>query len=280
VNALLETDVAVCTYQSAKYLEQCLSSIEKNVPFNKLIIVDHYSTDGTVEIARRHNAEIYYEKLGLGYARQMAIDHAEAPVLFLVDSDVVFYESDWYPKAVAMVEEECVGAVGIWTPTMEVRWKQRYVDWWWDAVPAMKHYAFTNSYFILRKAIEGIRIPIIVSSLECEYIQLYMQKRGYNVKILQVPGWHYNDYPQAKGSSIGAGVRILYGLRDFPRFLLRRVFTSPIKGIPPAIAYHDPEIITKNTEYWVKYLRGWLQPEKYRHAVRAPEKDTSVPCVE
>lgn len=65
----MKIDVAVCTYQSEKYLDECLTSIEKAIPLNRLIIIDHHSTDKTIEIARRHNAEIHFENVGLGYAR-------------------------------------------------------------------------------------------------------------------------------------------------------------------------------------------------------------------
>lgn len=75
----IKVDVAVCTYQSEKYLNQCLMSIQKTVPFHKLIVVDHYSTDKTIEIARKYDAEIYFENIGLGHARQVAIEHSNAP---------------------------------------------------------------------------------------------------------------------------------------------------------------------------------------------------------
>jgi len=49
----MKIDVAVCTYQSERYLDECLTSVEKSVPINKLIVVDHYSTDKTIEIAKK-----------------------------------------------------------------------------------------------------------------------------------------------------------------------------------------------------------------------------------
>lgn len=36
----MKIDVAVCTYQSEKYLDECLMSVEKSVHINKLIVVD------------------------------------------------------------------------------------------------------------------------------------------------------------------------------------------------------------------------------------------------
>lgn len=147
----MKVDVAVCTYQSEKYLDQCLTSIEKTVPIRKLIIVDHYSTDRTIEIAKRHNAEIYFESVGLGYARQLAIDHVETPIFLFVDSDVVFYEHDWFPKAASMLEDEQrVGAVGIWTPSRLPPWREKYANFWFKHVRALERHkaGFVNSYLI------------------------------------------------------------------------------------------------------------------------------------
>lgn len=45
-------DVAVCTYQSEKFPDQCSTSIEQTVPVNRLIIVDHYSIRGLWKLPR------------------------------------------------------------------------------------------------------------------------------------------------------------------------------------------------------------------------------------
>nr|MDO8135272.1 glycosyltransferase family A protein [Candidatus Njordarchaeum guaymaensis] len=114
----MKVDVIVCTYKSEKYLEQCLTSIEQFIPLNELIVVDHYSPDRTVEIAKKHNAAVYYEKYSLGNARQVGINHSETPIFIFVDSDVVFYDGKWFPRAVSMVGENTrVGGLGLWTPT-------------------------------------------------------------------------------------------------------------------------------------------------------------------
>jgi hypothetical protein len=39
--------------------------------------------------------------------------------------------------------------------------------------------------------------------------------------------------------------------------------TAPLKAVPPSLAYKDPTIILRNTEYWIKYLKGWLYPHRY-----------------
>jgi glycosyltransferase involved in cell wall biosynthesis len=261
----MKVDVTVCTYQSEKYLDQCLTSIEKTVPVNKLIIVDHYSTDRTVEIAEKHNARIYFENVGLAYARQIAISHVDTPIFFFADSDVVLHERDWFPKAVSLFDEKGkVGAVGIWTPSRLPPWRQKYVDYWWKNVPAKRDYGFVNAYLILKKAIEGIKIPSHLDAYEHVYIKSYIEKRGWTTTVIPVSGMHYYDFPDDKAAWLGAGSRVYANdIGSLPNMLIKKILTAPLKAIPPALAYNDPSIIISNTQYWLRYLKGWLQHDKY-----------------
>ena len=55
----------ICTLNCRDYLERCLKSIwEQDYPKNKieLIVVDSYSTDGTIEIARILGAKVILTK--------------------------------------------------------------------------------------------------------------------------------------------------------------------------------------------------------------------------
>jgi len=260
-------DVVVCTYQSEKYLDECLTSIEKSVPINRLIIIDHYSTDKTIEIAKKHNAEIHFENVGLGYARQMAINLVKTPIFMFVDSDVVFHNYDWFSKAVSLIDEKRkIGAVVVYTgpPTNFLRTK--YANFWCKWVPALKKVSFhTYSTLMLKKAVKGIKIPSILGVNENLYIRSYMEKHGWTHIVIEASGIHYVTYVEKKGAWFGAGDRILHGFHALSLFhlLIRRVFTAPLKAIPPAIAMKNPEIILWNTRFWLKYLKGWLQPEKY-----------------
>ena len=49
----LKTSIILCTYNEAKYLESTISELEKNITNLELVIVDDYSTDGTVEIIKK-----------------------------------------------------------------------------------------------------------------------------------------------------------------------------------------------------------------------------------
>ena len=60
-------DVVLLTKNSEKVLEKCLESVYQNVPVNQLIVVDGYSTDGTLGILdgfnRKHrNVTVTFDK--------------------------------------------------------------------------------------------------------------------------------------------------------------------------------------------------------------------------
>lgn len=270
----MKIDVAVCTYQSERYLEECLTSVEKAVPINKLIVVDHYSTDNTINIAKRHNATILLENVGVGYARQIAIDHVSTPVFLFVDSDVVFHSYDWFSTALSLIDgERKIGAVGIYVPPRLPPLRKKYVDFWWKTVPAIKKYGFVNAYLILKKAVEGIKIPASLGSYEHIYIKFYIQNHGWTTTTIRVNGIHYYDYPDKKGAWLGAGNRLFSGVSHLPRLLARRVLTAPLKAIPPAIATRDPQIVLWNTRYWLGYLKGWLHPLEHAMMKRMPKNE-------
>lgn len=265
----MKIDVAVCTYQSERYLDECLTSVEKSVPINKLIVVDHYSTDKTIEIAKKHNAEIHFENVGLGRARQIAIEHVETPVFMFLDSDVVFYSYDWFEEAISLMGRRKngkeIGAVVVFTPVIHNPQRQKYAEFWWKVFPWKKRKIgfLPQSTLYVKEAIERISIPPVLGSFEQVYIEHYMRKQGYTYAAIEVKGRHYYDFPDKKGAWMGAGNRLFFGSRYLLNILIGKVFTAPLKAVPAAFAMKDPLIILWNTRYWFGYLKGWLRPEEH-----------------
>lgn len=181
-----------------------------------------------------------------------------------VDSDVVFHDYDWFPKAVSLINKKNkIGAVGVCTPPRLLPSRQKYVDFWWKKIPSLRKIGCVNAYLILKKAIEGVKIPGVIGSYEHVFIKTYVQKCGWTHDIINLNGIHYYDYPEKKGAWLGAGNKLLFGLKNFPHFLIRRVLTAPLKAIPAAFATNDPDVILWNTCCWFSYLKGWLDPKDY-----------------
>lgn len=76
------------TYNSELYLDQVLDSVRF---CDEIVIVDMYSSDSSLDIAKRHNAKIYFHE-NLGYAdpaRQFGVDCCSYDWILSVDSDEI-----------------------------------------------------------------------------------------------------------------------------------------------------------------------------------------------
>ena len=92
--------VIIPTKNSGATIETCLKSIKRQTyPRLEIIVVDNYSEDKTVVIARRYGAKILLKKLGRSAARNYGAKHAKGEFLLSVDSDF---------ELTPTVVEECI----------------------------------------------------------------------------------------------------------------------------------------------------------------------------
>lgn len=84
-------DVVVCTLDSAHSIAECLKSVFREVPVNRLIVVDGGSTDGTLDLVNGFpRLELHYRPdLSLGQSRAFGFSLARTEYLLQIDSDVV-----------------------------------------------------------------------------------------------------------------------------------------------------------------------------------------------
>ena len=91
--------VIVPTRNSERTLERCLRSIlEQNYPKKRieLIIVDAFSSDRTVEIAKRFDAKVLLNPRTTGEAgKAIGVKIAEGEILAFIDSDNILVSKDW-----------------------------------------------------------------------------------------------------------------------------------------------------------------------------------------
>jgi len=89
------------TLNNEDTLDKCLNSIiNQEYPDFEIIIVDGYSTDKTVEIAKRYTDKIYFDEGMLGSARQTGVDHSTGQILALFDSDIIIPHKKWLINAI------------------------------------------------------------------------------------------------------------------------------------------------------------------------------------
>ena len=88
--------VAVCSYNGAVRLEECLSRTEQlDYPDYEIIVVNDGSTDATPMVASRHRVKLFNtENGGLSAARNVAWQAATGEIVAYIDDDA-FPDRDW-----------------------------------------------------------------------------------------------------------------------------------------------------------------------------------------
>ncbi|MBS7605377.1 MAG: glycosyltransferase family 2 protein [Candidatus Bathyarchaeia archaeon] len=181
-------DVVILTKNSEGILRECLTSVYENVPVNRLIVLDAYSTDGTraiiEEFDRKYGNAVFISMNGnRAQARERGIKEVETEWFMFVDSDVVLCKN-WFKKAAKHVGKN-VGA--IWglnfdiTPNIKSRILLRFLAFLAERCFNLR--GGMHDTLIRREALEGIRIPEQLHAYEDAYIINWIKGRGYRVVI-------------------------------------------------------------------------------------------------
>ena len=239
-----KVDVVVLTKNSERVLERCLNSIYKNLPVNRLIIVDGYSTDSTLKIIERFrkkygNVILLMDNGTRGSARMKGIREVRTEWFVFVDSDVVLC-NQWYERAKRFMKDDVGGIWGI-----EI----------WDGLQhsaALKLFLVvtrkifylrggTHDMLVRREAVEDIKIPRDLHVFEDMFIKEWIEGKGYRVIATYDPYCiHYR--PPSAWTLKGSIDILAENLRFAPRRRLPHMFLA--YGFYAAyIAYR---IISKN----------------------------------
>ena len=244
-------DVIVRTFNSDRYLEQCLSSARNFLPVNRLLIVDHNSTDRTVEIAKRYGAEIYEEDVGLGFATSKAIEMARTEYLIFLDSDVTIKRRDFMREACRLMSKKNTCAVV------------------GSAKGHIFHYGLPLGLTLMPlDHVKTISIPATIESRETFFMQRKFRESRLKVRYVRDSMEHnsayrsYRYWPEWQGAHIRitAGVNpkeILYSLLVVFLMLsntkkLRNILYTPV--------------------FQTKLLNGFLNPARWYHMDRRKVK--------
>lgn len=179
-------DVVMLTKNSERLLSKSLASVYENVPVNRLIAIDAFSTDRTKtilsEFSKRYgHVKILIDKGSRGEARQKGIQEVGTDWFMFVDSDVVLCK-DWFRKAVRHIGED-VGAIwGVDIPgDVESRFLIKILQWMETRVFNIR--GGTHDILIRYDAVKNIKIPAELHTLEDAYIKDWITSKGYRVII-------------------------------------------------------------------------------------------------
>ena len=183
-------DVVLLTKNSDRKLKVCLESVYANVPVARLIAVDGYSTDKTLEILnwfneKYHNVKIILDKGNRATARQKGIADVTTDWFLFVDSDVILCK-DWYKKAQQYITPE-VG--GVWGTEV---WSTIGSDVTMKIFLRITRKIFevrggTHDTLFRTELVKDIQIPKKLHVYEDAYIKSWVEKKGYRVVPCYIP---------------------------------------------------------------------------------------------
>ncbi|MCD7726289.1 MAG: glycosyltransferase [Clostridiales bacterium] len=109
---MLCIDAIVPVYNVELYLRECIDSLlNQTVPFHRIILINDGSIDSSREICEEYCIKYNFIELvnqtnhGLGFARNVGINHSEADYLVFVDSDD-FVSADMVEKLLCKLNQE------------------------------------------------------------------------------------------------------------------------------------------------------------------------------
>ncbi|MEM2366831.1 MAG: glycosyltransferase family 2 protein [Candidatus Bathyarchaeia archaeon] len=177
-------DVVVLTKNSDRVLEKCLNSIYKNIPVNRLIVVDGYSTDSTFKIIEKFrekygNVVLLLDNGTRGSARMKGIKEVKAEWFVFVDSDVVLCDK-WFEKAKSILADDVGGVWGIeiWEDIRNPLVLKLFLKITWKIFDLR---GGTHDLLVRREAIKDIDIPRNLHVFEDAFIKDWIEKKGYRL---------------------------------------------------------------------------------------------------
>jgi glycosyltransferase involved in cell wall biosynthesis len=234
-------DVLVCTFNSERCLSACLDSARRYLPVGRLIVVDHHSTDRTVEIARAHGAELHLEDRGLGFARVLGISLASTELLVVLDSDVIIESSSFYPEATRLLADEKVGAV------VGMAIGHRFL------------YGLPFSLTVIRRGwAASVRVPESINARETFYYRERLRSDGLRIRYVLDAMRHFSHYRGHKPEWEGANTRLAAGLS-----LYQLAYAFLVVTLIHANS-RSPRNMLYTPIFYLKFLRGFSDPQRWR----------------
>lgn len=183
-------DVVLLTKNSDRKLKECLDSVYRNIPVARLIAVDGYSKDKTLDILglfseKYHNVKIIMDKGNRATARQKGIAAVNTEWFLFVDSDVVLCD-DWFKKAQEYITTDVglVWGTEVWSTIGSAAAMKIFL------VLTRKIFEVrggTHDTLIKTALVKDIDIPKKLHVYEDAYIKDWVERKGFRAVPCYIP---------------------------------------------------------------------------------------------
>lgn len=263
-------DVVMCTWNSNKpWFKRCLHSIKREIPLCHFIVVDRFSEDGTQEVIKDifPGAIVMESNLNLGKARAEAIKYVDTEWFAFIDDDIELFNG-WYKEitkhlnstvgAIAFTtlpEEEWLKKLFLQSPKIAMSIRRKWVSEHW--VPC------TNT-LVKTELVRDWSPPGFLSAGEDAHLSEHIRSKRYRIILLQnCHVKHYGLKDAKKKLWYCSGARLLKHTPITTKRLVRRFFTSPLRGIYIGFKVREAMAIPYIMLSDFYSLKGWLCWNKY-----------------
>ena len=221
----MKVDVVLLTFNSVKpVLPECLQSLKREVPVNRLIVVDGGSTDATLDVCQEYfpNCEIINDVDGnRATSRQKGIESVKTDWFLFLDADVILH-AQWFSEAVQSINPK-VGAVqGAIIQRIDPvihdfdyamrRLRKMFGGLTYKPLLAPTDRGFTGDVLVRASLVKDIYIPKLLHHWEDHYVKRWIENKNYLwVRCSTALCDHYMIDRSAKASYYGSFIGYFIG---------------------------------------------------------------------
>jgi len=241
--------VVITTRNEEKNLENCLRSVKAQTYENiELIVVDNFSKDKTVEIAKKYGAKVYSKGPERSSQRNYGAQVASGAYLLYLDADMILS-----PKVIEECVEKCehdkVDAVYV---------PERIVgEGFWIKVRDFERSFYTGT---------------VVDAVRFTRKDLFNKAGGFDESLIGPEDWDF-DRRIRKISRTGIINAVLYhneGWFSMKRYLEKKnYYSNGIKNYIRKWGSHDLEAV-KQIGVWYRLMGVFIEKGKWKTLIRHP----------
>jgi len=111
---MINISIIIPTLNEEKYLNKTLKALKQQIKKgDEIIIVDSYSKDDTIKIAKKYGAKIFYiSRCGIGPAKNFGAKKAKNKIIAMLDADGV-PQKEWLDRIRTHFKENIEGVAGL-----------------------------------------------------------------------------------------------------------------------------------------------------------------------
>ena len=183
-------------------LSDSLTSILREVEdMHRLVVVDDFSTDGTVELCHKlaPACEIIQAPTNRGQARQIGIEKADCDILF-VDSDVVLNLGSMREiRRIAQANKDWGMIFGKSSPISQYNKDLDKALMSTGRSVMEERRGYTGDTLVRLSAVRDIKIPAQLHVLEDQFIREHIESKGYRYLVTKRPT--HNHFPNIRDTA-------------------------------------------------------------------------------